>query len=124
MPHSSYPWTMTSVSDRVRKRVAMACQFSPELLVIVDLAIEDDSYTAVLVAHRLRAGRQIENGQPPMPEHHIGRHANASGVRTPMHQGIRHPSDALMKQGVDAAGSGHGHYPAHGDNSSGVWRPE
>ena len=52
------------------RAVAMAGGFElrPDVGVVVDLAVEDDPDRAVLVRHRLMAGRQIDDAQPPVAE--------------------------------------------------------
>ena len=57
---------------------------------IIDLAIEDDGERLVGRRHGLDAARQVDEGQPPMPQGHAWRIEDALAVRTAM--GDPHPS--------------------------------
>src|SRR5215469_9003127 len=48
------------------KEVAAGFQLGPQLAEIVNLAIEDDPYRAVLIGHRLSTRNQIDDTEPAM----------------------------------------------------------
>src|SRR5207302_1827050 len=51
-----------------KKHVTRARELGDQLLVVVDLAVEDDDDAAVLVEKRLLPGREIDDREPPVPE--------------------------------------------------------
>ena len=58
---------------------------------VVDLAIEDDDATAVRVRHRLvTRGREINDGEPAVPETDKGLHPGALTIWAPMSQSRGH----------------------------------
>ena len=82
---------MTSVSDCVLKLVPFGQQELAQFLVIVDFAVEDDPDALVLVAKRLMAAAQIDNGKPAEAEPDLPGEIKTLIVRSAMHDGIRHP---------------------------------
>ena len=105
-----------------------AFQPPPQILIVVNLADEDDPYTAVFVRHRLPARRQVDNRQAAMaerdPRHRFIRGSMLQlcvigpfAVRPTMPQALSHPRqhrrlNRLVGLGPDGAGD-----TAHGKGS-------
>ena len=54
------------MSDRVRETWSPRVQLSPQLDVVVDLAVIGDDVSTARIGHRLRAEVQIDDGQTPV----------------------------------------------------------
>ena len=52
------------------KDVSARLQVAPQLLEVVDLAVEDHPDRFILIGQRLTPGAQIDNTQPRMPQPH------------------------------------------------------
>ena len=74
--------------------MAAVDQLAPQLGVIVDLAVEDDRYRAVLVPHRLRAAGEVEDGEPAVAEEDA---AWPSSIWEPAPSGPRCTSACIMR---------------------------
>src|SRR5262249_13877702 len=63
------------------KRVTEASELSPQLVMVVDLAVEDDGHAAVGRVHRLiRSGRQIQDRETRVPEHRTSRTVDGTRI--------------------------------------------
>ncbi len=82
--------------------VSPAFEPAAQLLVVVDLAVEDDLDRAVFVADRLVAPFQVDDRQPPMrqPDPWLG--PEPLGVRAAMGDRIAH---GLQQAGIDRSGA-------------------
>ncbi len=60
---------MVSVSLCVRKAVAAGFEVGPQLAVVVDFAVEGNPDRLVFVRQRLPPGGEVDNRQPPKPQH-------------------------------------------------------
>jgi hypothetical protein len=65
--HERFRVAMGSVN--VTAGLELASQFD----VVVDLSIEDDPDSSVLVGHRLGAAFEIDDAEPTVPQHDVGR---------------------------------------------------
>src|SRR5262245_27107955 len=85
---------------------------------VVDLAVESDCEAPALAAHRLRAGlRQLENGQPAMPERNARGRVDPDPARIgpAMRKPLRHArGHAGQHFALAAAGPEQACYAAHG----------
>src|SRR2546427_12034345 len=65
--------------------MALSLEFGAEHAVVVDLAVEDGPDRPVLVAHRLVAGMQVDDGEAPVaePAEIVGGAPLAFSVRSP-----------------------------------------
>src|SRR5271154_470066 len=75
------------------ENVTLTQKKTAKLLVVVDLAIECDPDSAILVGQRLMARTQVDNGEPPMPQPHIRSKVHSIIIRTAMADSIQHPLD-------------------------------
>jgi hypothetical protein len=80
-----------------RKDMAGGLELLSELAVIVDLAVEDDPYGAVLVAHRLVARDKIDDRKSAEAQCYVGRGIVAVVIRTAVLDAGRHAADALVR---------------------------
>jgi hypothetical protein len=65
--------------------VSQRFELPPKLVVIVDLSVERDDSRAILGAHGLGARfRQIEDGEPPVPQDPTIAVHDSNAVRTAM----------------------------------------
>ena len=92
------------------ERLAGLLEVAPQILEVVDLAVEDDGPVAAAgaVGHRLVAGgRQVDDRETTVPQHAPGavvvRAAlpDARAIRTPMRQRIGHPLQGRPVAAVD-----------------------
>ena len=90
---------MTSVSEWVRKFTAPRDQLLAQLDVVEDLAVEGDPDALVVVRHRLRAGRKIDDGKPRMGEAEAVAVARPLAVRAAVAQLREHPAEAVSPEG-------------------------
>ena len=73
----------------------------PQRGVVVDLAVEGDPHAAVLVGHRLLAGRaDVDDGQAAMREADGAVDEQTGAVGTAMGQHIAHPAKAIDVNGL------------------------
>jgi hypothetical protein len=73
--------------------VPLGHQRRAELLVIVDLAVEDQQDAAVLVAHRLMPAGDVHDAEAAHPQAHVAFHEAAPVVRPAVRDGVAHPPD-------------------------------
>ncbi len=116
---------LPSVHDdfRVAARVELVTeglQLGNQLLVVVDLAVEDDDDGAVLVVERLLTGRDVDDGQPPMPQGNPGCMMLAAAIGSAMLLQVVHPAQQLAVQIATAANVDHAGDSAHQAVSSGM----
>src|SRR5262245_29643527 len=81
--------------------VAAGFEIAAQLPVIVALAIEDDLNRAVLVADRLVASLQVDDGEPAMRQADTGLAPEPLGVRTAMGDRVAH---GLQQAPIDRTG--------------------
>jgi hypothetical protein len=72
------------------KDVAFSFQESTQFLIVVDLPVENDPNTAILVRERLVAGVQVDDRESPMTQTHLGPIVGALIIRTSMTDRIQH----------------------------------
>ena len=99
-PQASQACTITSVSLLGVEDVAQRLQLGDQLLVVVDLAVEDDDHRAVFVEQRLLAGGDVDDRQPPVAEAHAGLEVQAAFVRAAVGLRVVH---ALQHRAVHLA---------------------
>ena len=77
--------------------VTLRLQFSPEIRMVVDLAVEDDCDFLVGRAHWLGTIGKINNRKPPMPEMHSRYRIDeiSLGIRPPVGQSTGHSLQSL-----------------------------
>ena len=75
-------------------------QLRDQLLVVVDLAVEDDDDRAVLVVERLLAGREVDDRQAAMTEPDARLEVHALAVRPAVRLRVVH---ALQQRAVEVA---------------------
>src|SRR5262245_29173754 len=89
-------------------------QLGDQLLVVVDLAVVDDDDRLVLVVQRLLPGRDVDDGQAPVPERNAGLMMLAPRIRTAMRLRVIHAPQqsaielALVLNIDNASNSAHG----------------
>src|SRR5437660_12449761 len=66
------------------ERVTECRQLQDQSLIVINLSIEDDDDTAVLIPQRLLSGRKIDNRQPSMSEADASLDVQAAFVRPAM----------------------------------------
>jgi hypothetical protein len=71
-----------------------------QLLVVVDLAVEDDRFGAVFVEDRLLAPGQVDDTEPSHSETHAPPHPDALVVRAAVLQGGAHPAHERLRDGA------------------------
>ena len=76
------------------EHVAERLQLGDQLLVVVDLAVEDDATRAVLVEQRLLAGREIDDRQPAVAEADAGLDVQAAFIGAAMMLRLVHAATA------------------------------
>src|SRR5688572_3437507 len=91
---------LISVNDDLRvragaKAMALFLQFGPELLVVVNLAIEDHPDLLVGVRHRLMPPGQIDDGEAAEAQPERSRDEIALIIGTAMRNRTRHAFDRL-----------------------------
>jgi hypothetical protein len=81
---------------------------------VVQLAVDDADHTAILVRDGLGAAREVDDGEPHVPEHGgpVGRTKDPLAVRTPMAQGGEGGGHPL---GGDGTGRDDDDEATHGD---------
>src|SRR5262245_65357035 len=72
------------------KAVTPCLELGPELAVVVDLAVEDDPYGAVLVGQGLAARIEVDDAETPHPDPERPVAVDASAVGSPMENRLRH----------------------------------
>src|SRR5947209_5162328 len=77
------------------ERMAARGELVPKLLVVVDLAVEDDMHRAELVSQRLRAALEVDDGQPPHPERDVSVLPEALPVGSAVSHRSDHPAQDL-----------------------------
>src|SRR5262245_20924184 len=70
--------------------MAALFEVTAQLTKVVDFAIVDDPYRAVLIAHRLVTSDQINDAQPPVPQSNTGTFIEALTVWAAMGQARTH----------------------------------
>jgi hypothetical protein len=85
-------------------------ELAPQLRVVVDLAIEDEDTAPLGIPHRLRAARDVEDGEPPLAEVQPDAFVDESAlaIRTAMDEGIGHLGQDLRPWAPDESDD-----PAH-----------
>ena len=78
--------------------VAASLELGPKLAVVVDLAVLDDPDRLVLVADRLIAAREIDDGQASRSEADVAVDVRATAVGAAVNEGLVHRSQDL---GID-----------------------
>ena len=73
----------------------------PQLPEVVDLAVERDPDRPVLVAHRLVAAGQIQDGEPALAQRHGPVDVVALVVRPAVAQGVAEPTQCLDRDRPD-----------------------
>ena len=91
----------------------MGLELGGELPVVVDLAVERDPDTAVLVRERLLSGRHIDDAQAGVAEPDTGCAALAGAVRTAMRDRRPHPQEAVQFDGLGRIDVGQAADAAH-----------
>ena len=81
------------------EHVSLRDQPTPELAVVVDLAVEDDDLRVVFVEDRLSSARQIDDAEPSHPEADVAVHVGALVVRPPMTNRLAHPPNHGRRNG-------------------------
>ena len=96
------------------EHMAQGLQFRNQVLVVVDLAVEDDDDRAVFVEQRLLAGGHVDDRQPAVTEAHAGLDVQAAFVRAAV--GLRrvHAAKDAVVDGALAAGVEEAGDAAHG----------
>src|SRR5262249_36953708 len=82
------------------KAVPPRQQVAPKLLIVVNFPVEDDPDRAIFIAHRLMAGREVNDAEPSHPDPGAPIHINAVIVRPAMADPVTHRSDALFVSGL------------------------
>ena len=81
--------------------VPLRLEARPQRRVVVDLAVEGDPHAAVLVGHRLLAGRaDVDDGETPVREADGAVDEQTGAVGTAMAQHIAHPAEAIDLNGL------------------------
>lgn len=76
------------------KRVPVALEFRPELLVVVDAPVEDQRQPELAVNHRLGAGiGEVDDLESSMPESHSAGCPHAGAIRSAPPHGAGHLHD-------------------------------
>src|SRR5687768_18302463 len=89
------------VDDRFRVApgaitMSLRLERGPERRVVVDLAVEGDPHVAILICHRLFAGRaHVDDGEPPVRQTDRAIDEQTAAIRTAMAQYIAHPAQAV-----------------------------
>ena len=73
--------------------MAAPLEVATELLVVVDLAVEDDPRGPVLIADRLIPRQEVDDAQPAHPETHAGSEVHALAIRPAMSERGAHGVD-------------------------------
>ena len=68
-------------------------EFGTNVGVIEDLAVVGNPQRVVFIAHRLAAGREIDDAQAAMTDCYLSLHVEAVGVRSAVGDDIRHSAD-------------------------------
>jgi hypothetical protein len=106
----------------VAELVAECGQLGADRFKIVDLAVEDDGDTAVLVIHRLVATLRVDHRQPAVAQRDAGGEVEAVAVRAAMGNGVGHGPDGLDGGGRPVALGEESCQAAHARSSDGVCR--
>jgi hypothetical protein len=108
--------------------VAAALEVGPQILEVVDLAIEDDPHGAVFVRHRLVAAGEVDDRQAPEAEAEAGAAAavldvHAGIIGSPVLQDVRHAAENFaVDRAFEAENAGdatHGAYDVRDPPSAG-----
>ena len=70
--------------------VAFLLELGLEFQVVVDLAVEHEVYEALAVRHRLLAGNQVDDLEPPVRKADLPRTIESMLVRSAMGQNVGH----------------------------------
>src|SRR5690606_32218496 len=73
------------------KAAAHGLELGADGLEVVDLAVEDDADGAVVAVHRLVAGREVDDGEPAVPEADARAEMKAVAVGAAMGEDVVHP---------------------------------
>jgi hypothetical protein len=86
--------------------VALREKFTAKFGVVVNFAVEDDGRLAVGGGHRLRAVREVEDGQPAMSQKEVSVlfFKKAFGIRPAMSEAIRHAAKHRAVSRADESG--------------------
>jgi hypothetical protein len=89
MVHAALAEFLPSVQDHfgIRlgvKSITTGGEITPDLLEIVDLAVENERNRTILVRHGLMAARQIDNAKPIESEPHVAVEVKTGIVGTPV----------------------------------------
>ena len=116
---------MTSVSLLVAERVAERGELGDQLLVVVDLAVEDDRDAAVLVEQRLLAGGDVDDRKPAVAEPDARLEVQPAAVRAAMVLRLVHAVEQVARDLAAAARVEDACESAHGRVSCqrGAWPP-
>ena len=80
----------------VRAEPVTAClEVAPELVVVVDFAVEDNPGGSIFVGHRLVAAGAVDDRQAAMAECVPGRASHGPAVRAAVNQPVRHRIDRI-----------------------------
>ncbi len=95
------------------KAVPGPLQFSAQLHMVVDLAVENDPECAILVGDGLLAGRQIYNAQPGAANPDLRVHVQTKLIRPTMPDNRQHPAELSYIRRTPAAPIQTANNPAH-----------
>ena len=84
------------MSLSVRKRVPAPLEIAPQLLVVVDLAVEDDPDRAVLVRDRLVAAVEIDDAEAAHAERDAVADVHTLIVGAAMRHGAAHGANLVL----------------------------
>ena len=80
--------------------VAGTLELPAQLLVVVDLAVEDDADRAIFVEHRLLPAGQIDDAEAAHAERHAIRDVDALFIGPAMHHHPAHRANVLLDAGT------------------------
>ena len=89
--------------------VALRLELAAQLLVVVDLAVEDEREVPVVGEERLVAGGDVDDGEPPHADREVRADVDAGAVGAAVHDRAQHPVEQLgvgAGEPGDAAHSG------------------
>src|SRR5205807_450080 len=95
------------------KYVTRAHELGDQLLVVVDLAVEDDDDAAVLVEKRLLPGRKVDDRQAPVPEAQSRLEMQAAFVGPAVKLRLAHARDEIARDRSRSAQVHHADDAAH-----------
>ncbi len=93
--------------------VASGFEFTPQVGVVVDFAVERDPDRPVLVGEGLFAGGEIDNAQAPVTEHRVGMLIQSRVVRAAMGEDIAHRRHAACVVGRQRFRCNYSGYSTH-----------